>query len=114
MTILPLSPLLPLLMALALIALSPAATAAAQWQQRFLDLVLDENAAVTKAKWIASDVFWAAVPDNGEKQTGTAKALCKYVARADAPDDAHFRIHLWSAQQRSLGDGVVLGEAQCP
>lgn len=114
MNLLPILTIWPVAALIMLLALWPTQALAAEWQDRFREIVLSQNDAVTKAEWITRDIFWAAVPDTGETQDDRAQSLCGFLKRVDAPGDTHFRIHLWSAQQRKLGDGIVLGEAQCP
>lgn len=114
MNLLPIVTIWPVAALIMLLAVWPTPAMAAEWQDRFREIVLAQNDAVTKAEWITRDIFWAAVPDTGETQDDRAQTLCGFLEKADPPADAHFRIHLWSAQQRTLGDGIVLGEAQCP
>lgn len=113
MTDLPSFPVRLIAAVIMLLAPWPSAAVAADWHDHFRDLVLSENDSIAKAEWVTQDIFWASIPDTAESRNERAESLCEYVTEVSAPDSAQFRIHLWSAQQRDLGRGIVLGEAQC-
>lgn len=96
-----------------LLALSlPAVADQGDWRGKFADQIKADGL-VVEAEWIDDELFWASVPDEGREQMEFAQSLCEYLTVVDAPDDAKVRIHLWSASQRQLGAGIVLGEAVC-